>query len=219
MILCDKGDTMESRLTLIKIVGKSKCRAYIGLYRCVCGNEKKIRMSFVRSGKTKSCGCLQRGKATKHGMEGTPEYHAWSSMKKRCNLLSDKGYKRYGGRGIKVCDRWMESFENFYEDMGNRPSMRHSLDRINNNKGYSKENCRWATATEQANNRRSTVMIEGYGVTQSISMWENTMEIPKGRITARLIYGWSKHDAVFLPRRSKKPPVKEALVSKKGEFL
>ena len=87
-------------------------------------------------------------------MRNTPEYQVWHNMKKRCNLKSHPDYAEYGGRGVKVCDTWLESFSNFYDDMGNRPTPKHSIDRIDNNRGYSKDNCRWATKLEQNLNQR-----------------------------------------------------------------
>lgn len=89
-----------------------------------------------------------------HGMSNTPEYKAWFEMKRRCYNKNRKGYKNYGGRGIKVCDRWLESFENFYEDMGDRPSPNHSLDRIDVNGNYEPSNCKWSDRTEQNYNQR-----------------------------------------------------------------
>lgn len=89
-----------------------------------------------------------------HGMHKKPEYRIWKGMKKRCNNTNEKQYKDYGGRGITVCERWKNSFLNFYEDMGERPSDKHSLERSNNDKGYSPSNCKWATSVEQNNNRR-----------------------------------------------------------------
>lgn len=132
--------------------------------RCDCGNEVKVWASQLASGGTKSCGCLKKdrdilwGKKDKnrqtHGMHGTPEYGAWTGMKQRCYNPKNKYYKDYGGRNIKVCKRWLNSFENFYTDMGPRPDNQHSLDRINNDGNYKPNNCRWADWFVQANNRR-----------------------------------------------------------------
>ena len=118
------------------------------LYRCVCGTEKEIRRDHVNSGKTISCGCYNIKKATTHGMNGTKTQRRWMDMKHRCKP-SAESHKRYFDRGIAVCDRW-NKFENFYEDMGDCKGL--ELDRIDNNKGYYKENCRWTTRTVQARN-------------------------------------------------------------------
>lgn len=96
----------------------------------------------------------------KHGLRKTKEYAVWLNMRSRCNYEKHKQYSLYGGRGIKICDRWMASFENFYKDMGSRPSDKHSLDRIDNNGNYEPSNCRWATVEEQSFNKRTTCMIK-----------------------------------------------------------
>jgi hypothetical protein len=129
---------------------------------CDCGNIKKISLSDLRSNNTKSCGCLNLKQIKIHSLKhshwingkSTSEYNSWQGMKQRCYNPKNIRYKHYGGRGIIVCDRWLESFINFFEDMGNKPSAEYSIDRINVDGNYELTNCRWATPKEQANNKK-----------------------------------------------------------------
>jgi hypothetical protein len=140
-------------------VGRDRWGSFIWLCKCDCGNIEEIIGHYLWTGETQSCGCLHTdvrieiGKANKtHGMTKTPTYVSWNSMITRCTNINHKFYKHYGGRGITVCVSWL-LFENFFADMGERPEGL-TLDRRDNDKGYYKENCRWATQSQQVSNRR-----------------------------------------------------------------
>ena len=134
--------------------------------KCICGTIREVDMCRVIKGISKSCGCITNRfdigsfKRT-HGMRDSPEFNCWLCIIQRCCNNKNPSYKNYGGRGIKVCEHWLESFINFYEDMGDKPTKNHSLDRIDNNRDYSPENCRWATCFDQSINRRNTKKIIG----------------------------------------------------------
>ena len=122
-------------------------------------------------------------------MVNTKTYNTWRAMKERCLSKNNKEYKRYGGRGITICEEWL-TFINFYKDMGERPEGK-TLDRINNNGNYCKENCRWATIEEQCNNRRSSRFIFYQGKRQTLTQWERELKLNSNIISRRLNRGWS----------------------------
>ena len=127
---------------------------------CDCGKQARVLASSLNSGNTSSCGCRRDKSASEslktHGMSKTPEYYVYRAMLQRCGNKRNPRYKDYGGRGIAVCDRWLDGFEAFLEDMGNRPAGM-SIERVNNDLGYFKENCKWATMKEQSLNKRPPI--------------------------------------------------------------
>ena len=139
---------------------------------CDCGKNIVVEVSSLRNGRTKSCGCYRQDKSkermTTHGLRKTRTYRIWAAMKTRCLNHNAPAFMSYGNRGISICERWSSSFVNFLEDMGEAPD-NCSIDRINNNLGYSKENCRWATVKQQNTNRRSTRFFEYKGELVSLT--------------------------------------------------
>lgn len=153
------------RLLVLKRVPRNKRGAYWKC-RCDCGNEIITKSRSLITGQTRSCGCLQKEIAGKlgasfpgtHKMSKSPVYKTWYGMKQRCLNSHDKKYRLYGGRGIRVCPRWRYSFENFFEDMGERP-IGLTIDRINPDGNYEPDNCRWATALQQRHNRSTLCLL------------------------------------------------------------
>jgi len=161
---------------------------------CTCGNLCLSRGKNLASGDRKSCGCTWASVHETHGMISTPEYRAWNAMKNRCLNPRIKHYPNYGGRGITVCDHWLNDFLAFYSDMGDRPSVKHSIERKNNNLGYIAHNCKWATDEEQANNRRSSRLVFYKGKTMTIAQWANETGINYHTIYMRINRGWRMDD-------------------------
>lgn len=146
------------RLIAKKYLKTKKGKSSTWLCICDCGETTKVELSSLRNGNTKSCGCLQKDRvrefSTKHKMSHSSEYHAWGNMIQRCTNPNNPEYKNYGARGIIVCREWLNSFEVFFKDMGEKPFSDYSLDRKNNDKGYEKNNCRWIDSSTQAINTR-----------------------------------------------------------------
>jgi len=185
------------------------------LFDCDCGKQHKCQIGAVKNGSIKSCGCLNRELSSErsktHGMSKTLIYKTWNAMTERCLNKNHKDYKNYGGRGITVCEEWVGSFERFYSDMGDKPSKKHSIDRIDNEKGYSKENCRWATNAEQNRNMRSNINLTFNGKTQCLTDWAIELGLKKTTLEGRLgKSGWSVEKALSTPPVSCADNIKRA---------
>lgn len=178
-------------------VAPSKGRGAEWLVRCDCGETKSLKARNVNSGHAASCGC-RRGGVTRHGMADTPIHNIWSSMIARCTNPRDSGWKHYGGRGITVCQRW-RTFENFFADMGERPSDKHSLDRINNDGNYEPGNVRWATDAEQQRNTSRTRRVTLHGRTMCVKDWARELGISSAVVYTRMHKGWSAERALTTP--------------------
>jgi hypothetical protein len=157
---------------------------------CECGNEKSYRLYQLLSDRVKSCGCFQREQTSKarktHGECKTVEYRCWYHMKTRCYNKNANRYKNYGGRGIKVCDRWLHSYENFLADMGRKPTQKHSIDRIDVNGNYESNNCRWATTKEQGENTTTNVYYYFNGEKKTITQIAQNVGMDRKVLWARV---------------------------------
>lgn len=186
--------------------GRGYCRC-----KCDCGNVVTVRNDGLKSGKTHSCGCYNRDRAKrgdnrrKHGLHETRLYRIWGAMKNRCNNPKQKEYQHYGGRGITVCDEWLHDFQAFYDwAMANGYKDGLTIDRIDNNKGYSPDNCRWATYEEQSNNKNNTIYISYNNEKHTIKEWENITGIPSKVIYWRIKHKWNTAKALTTPKKTVK---------------
>lgn len=194
------------RLTVLSRVPN---RTSYWLCKCICGKQKRVRSSHLKSGHIRSCGCLGAEQAsarshvlhkanTKTGLSHTPTYQSWCNMKQRCENSNSRFFSYYGGRGIKICDRW-QTFENFFLDMGVKPEGK-TLDRIDTNGHYEPSNCRWATKKEQQNNRRGNRYISINGITMTISEAADKYAISWKLLEGRIEAGWPIEKAI-LPQK------------------
>lgn len=173
------------------------------LCQCDCGSTRDIKGTILKNGRSKGCATCASSDAmtrmsTRHGMYGTPLYRIWSGIKNRCCDVKNKSYHRYGGRGIKLCDRWLD-FKNFHADIPPRPSKQHTLDRKDNNKGYEPGNVRWATPKEQGNNRTTNVWHTYKGETRTVAQWAEVAPVNLSSLRGRLAAGWTIDEALEVP--------------------
>ncbi len=195
------------RYLVIGYAGKTKKDRY-WICRCDCGQTRKVKAGNIVRGTSRSCGCLSRettgSRVRTHGATKTAEFNIWSKMIARCTNSNNPAWINYGGRGIKVCERWMNSFSDFLADVGPRPSPKHSIDRFPDNDGnYEPGNVRWATQIEQNRNRRSNHFLTFNGITATLTEWSERTGIRKDTLRRRIAYGWSAEKALtqFVDKR------------------
>jgi len=191
----------------LKVIGKEELsykNQVMWLCECACGGSKSVATGRLTSGRTRSCGCINKERFITHGQafkgKKSTEYNIWHNMRARCSSPKNSHYSDYGGRGITVCKEWQESFEAFFSDMGERP-MGLELDRTDNNKGYSPDNCRWATRTQQTRNRRGNVPVEYKGIKYtSVAELAESTGVTYLTLLSRINAGWPVHEAVTQPK-------------------
>lgn len=201
-------------------VSKVKKRTHYNV-RCICGKEYTIREETILKNTFISCGCI----GFKDNISKNPLYKIYNHMINRCYNIENKRYKDYGGRGIKVCDKWLgeKGFETFLNDMNNRPSLDYTLDRIDNEKGYSKENCKWSTASEQSNNRRTTIKITVNNDTKSIMNWSIHLDIEYEKFRRKLFKMSTSEKELYifnlLTDLNKREVVEDVVIKEKYQSL
>ncbi len=177
---------------------------------CDCGNLVTIQAAHLSGGHTRSCGCLQTESrhlsSITHGRSKTPEWFAWVGMMHRCRNPNNGSYGNYGGRGIKVCERWLgeQGFGNFFADLGTKPSAEHTLERIDNNGGYEPANCRWATRDEQSRNKRNTRLLTHDGETLCIGEWCRRLGLFRVTLTQLVDRGWTLKEIIAHDKKASK---------------
>lgn len=193
------------RLTVIEELQERKHNSRVYRCECECGNIIDVRKDMLKSGNTRSCGCLQREKARiigknkrTHGKSKTRLYGIYRHMINRCYNKNDTRYQDWGGRGIKVCKEWLHDFQAFYNwSMNNGYQDSLTIDRIDNNKCYSSDNCRWVTNKTQSNNRRSNILLTYNGETKNIKQWSEELNNKYGTMIFRYHQGWDTKDILF----------------------
>ena len=203
----DEVGNVYNKLTVLEFAGNTKGRDSRWLCRCECGNTTTVARGDLRDDSIKSCGCHR---AIAGGMSNSTEYTSWKEMKRRCYNANYDDYHLYGGKGITVCQRWLDAFVNFFEDMGLKPFPEATIDRLNGDGNYEKDNCRWATKMEQSQNTSKTRMLTFNGETHCLREWARRLGITHRTLSARLAKGWP-HEKVFSSEHYfTPPPIKKA---------
>jgi hypothetical protein len=191
------------KLQIVSAAPSSRPRSPKVIVVCDCGNSKEVGLYDLHSGHTRSCGCLRKQVSkdyfTTHGKSKSKEYKTWARMVRRCHDENSSDYGLYGKRGIKVQASWRNSFVEFYKHVGDAPSKSHTIDRINNDKGYEAGNVRWATVGEQNRNKRSNVMLTHQGITLCATDWAIKLGIKPTILIQRLARGWATEEALTRP--------------------
>ena len=206
--------------TVLRFVGRKGPKQLVAVYecRCDCGTIRDVMITSLTSKDgSRSCGCVDRGRKPTHGAtigrKPTPEFSVWDSMLDRCYSSTIPSYRRYGGRGIYVCDRWHSDFSAFRDDMGPRPSLEHSIDRVDNDGSYTcgkcpqctergaTFNCRWATPKEQGRNKSNNRIVTAFGESLCLAEWAERIGVPSDTLQKRLNAGWAEERAVSQPLR------------------
>jgi len=223
----DLSGQIFDRLTAlepVRFVCKDASKTRLGFRcACICGTITHVRATQLLSGQTRSCGCLERETRiqsgrnnAKHLMCGTPTYNTWQAILDRCNRPQSKDWPRYGGRGITVCERW-QTFENFLADMGERPKGK-TIDRRDVDGNYEKDNCVWATPTQQQRNRRCNRRITINGETKTLSEWAEIAGLSMTTLSRRLKRGIAPETAIATPAREQPPLVVNGIAKTMTEW-
>ncbi len=189
-----------NRLEVIKLRGRGRSKILIWECRCDCGKTAFACTTDLKTGGVRSCGCLVTDsnvkRLTKHGHANSLEYRIWGTMIARCDKPDHISYPDYGAKGVTVCERWRNSVADFINDMGPRPSRKHSIDRIDSAGNYEPSNCRWASPKEQSRNTSRNRFITHNGETLTLAEWGERAGVRAGLIGSRLKAGWPMEDAL-----------------------
>jgi len=190
-------DLTGKKFNRLTVISRAENRGNRAMWDCLCecGTKTLNSSSDLTLNNSKSCGCfgrdVSRERLTTHNMTNSTEYNSFRAMKERCYNKNHAMSHLYHKRGITVCQRWLNSFENFFADMGKKPSKAHTIERINNDGNYCPENCKWGTPTEQANNKRNNHKLTYMGETLTIAQWSRKTGIKYRTILSRIRYGFS----------------------------